>query len=70
MTTNQIVQLDCGDASIDTRDDLLSDCDGVYMVHIKAITESGDTCCDLVELDTLLASVCRGISWPSWLSEA
>jgi hypothetical protein len=32
------------------------------MVHIKTITESGDTGCDLVELDTLLAAICRRVS--------
>lgn len=55
--TNQIIQLSRSNATIDTRDNLLSDGNGVYVVHVKAITQSRNSCCDLVELYTLLASI-------------
>ena len=29
------------------------------MVHVEAITEPGNTSCDLVELDALLAAICE-----------
>jgi hypothetical protein len=31
------------------------------MVHVKAITQPRDTRCDLVELNTLLAAICRAV---------
>lgn len=33
------------------------------MVHIKTITESRDSGCDLVELDTLLAAIYVRVSY-------
>jgi hypothetical protein len=53
----QVVKLHSCDAAIDTRDDLLGDGDGVDVFHIEAVTQSRDTSRDLVELDTLLASI-------------
>jgi hypothetical protein len=47
---------------VDTRDDFLGDSCGIDMFGIKSITQSRDTGCDLVELDTLLASICGFIS--------
>jgi hypothetical protein len=55
--TDEIVKLDCRDTTVYTVDDLLCDHDGVDMVHVKTITQSRDTRCDLVELDAFLASI-------------
>jgi hypothetical protein len=51
--------LDCGHTAIDTRDDLLGDGDGINVVHVQTVTQSGNTGSDLVELNSLLASI-----WP------
>jgi hypothetical protein len=53
----QIIQLGRCHATIDTGDDLLGDGDRVDMVHVKAIAQTRDTRCDLVELDALLAPI-------------
>ena len=53
----KIVELNSGDTSVDTRDDLLGDGYGVDMVHVKAITQPRDTGSNLVELNTLLAAI-------------
>lgn len=53
----QIIKLSRCDTTIHTRDDLLGDGNGVDMVHIKAVAEAGDTCCDLVELNAFLTPV-------------
>jgi hypothetical protein len=61
----QIVKLDGGDTSINTRDDLLSDSNGVDMVGVKSVTQTRYTSSDFVELDTLLAAICLLFSgWP------
>lgn len=60
--TDEIVQLDGCDTSVDTTDDLLRDLDRVDMVHVKTIAQSRDTRRDLVELDALLASIWADIS--------
>ncbi len=59
--TYKIVQLGGRDAAIHARDDLLGDGDWVNMVHVEAIAEAGDACCDLVELDALLAAIWGGL---------
>jgi hypothetical protein len=46
---------------VDTRDDLLGDCCGVNMFGVESVTQSRNTSCDLVELNALLASICRTI---------
>ncbi|MDB5910785.1 MAG: hypothetical protein JWP34_4899 [Massilia sp.] len=38
------------------------------MVHVQTITEPGDTRCDLVELNTLLASIYKLVSFRTRLS--
>lgn len=58
--THEIVELCCRHATIHTRDDLLGDSHGVDVVHVEAVTQPRDAGCDLVELDTLLASICQG----------
>lgn len=55
--TYKIIELNGGDTTIDTRDDLLGDGDRVDVVHVEAITQPGDTGRDLVELNALLASI-------------
>ena len=62
-TTYKIVQLDCGYAAIDTRDDLLSDGNRVNVLRVETVTQSRDAGSDFVELDAFLASI-----W--WLSIA
>jgi hypothetical protein len=61
--TDEIVELDCGHTLVDTGYDLLSDSRGIYVLWIEAITQSGDTCCDLVELYAFFASICRNGQW-------
>ena len=53
----QIIQLNSGDALIDTRDDLLGNGSGVNVFRVQAIAEAGNTCSDLVELYPLFAVV-------------
>ena len=55
--TYKIVQLDSSNSAIDTGDDLLSNGNRINMVHVQAVTQSGDTGSDLVELDALLAAI-------------
>ena len=57
--TYEVIKLDCGYTLVDTRDDFLCDCCSVNMVGVEAITQSRNTSCDFVELDTLLATVWR-----------
>jgi hypothetical protein len=54
---SQVIQLDCVDALVDTGNDLHGNSSSVDMVGVEAVTQPRDTSCDLVELDTLLASV-------------
>ena len=58
-TTDKIVQLDSGNATIDAGDDLLRDGDGVDMVHVETIAKPRHPGRDLVELDTFLAAIWR-----------
>lgn len=53
----QVIELDGGNTLVDTRDDLHGDGSSVDMVRIEAVTQPGDTSCDLVELNTLLTSI-------------
>lgn len=55
--TYQIVELNCGDALVNAVNHLHGDGCRVDMFWIKAITEPGDTGCDLVELDAFLAAI-------------
>ena len=55
--TYQIVQLDCSDALVHTRNDLLCNRCSVNMFSIQSIAEPRDTSSDLVELYALLAVV-------------
>jgi hypothetical protein len=55
--TYEIVQLCGGHTSVYTRDDLLGNGHRVDMVCVETVTQSGDTGCDLVELNALLASI-------------
>lgn len=55
--TYQVVKLHRSDTAVDAGDDLLSNGNGVDMVGIQAVTQPGDTSCDLVELNALLASI-------------
>ena len=54
----QVVKLDSSHTLIDTRDDLLGDGSCVDMFGIKSITQPRNAGCDLVELDSLFASIC------------
>jgi hypothetical protein len=58
----QVVELDGGDALVHTRDDLLCDSGGIDMVRVKTVTQSRNSSCDFVELDTLFASICAKVS--------
>lgn len=53
----KIVKLNSGHTTIDTRYDLHGDGNGVNMLRVEAVTQPGDTGCDLVELNALLASI-------------
>ena len=55
--TYEIIKLDGRDATVDARDDLLGYLHGVDMVRVEAVTEPGDPGSDLVELNTLLATI-------------
>ena len=55
--TYEIVELSGCDTTINPRDDLLSDSDGVDMVHVQAVAKPRDTCRDLVELNALLTPI-------------
>lgn len=62
LATYKIVELNGCNTTIDTRDDLLGNGHRVYMVHVKTVTEPGDSCRDLVELDAFLTSIWAAIS--------
>ena len=53
----KVVQLNGGDALVNTRDDLLRNSSSVDMVGVQAITQARNASCDLVELYALLAIV-------------
>ena len=53
----QVVQLDSGDALIDTRNNLLCDGSSVDVFCVQAIAQAGNACSDLVELHSLFAVV-------------
>jgi hypothetical protein len=55
--TYQIIKLYSGDALVHARDDLLGDGSSIDVIRVEAITQPGNTSCDLIELDTLLASI-------------
>lgn len=55
--TYKIIKLDSRHTTVHARDDLLGNGDGVDVVGVEAVTQSRDTSSDLVELDTLLASI-------------
>lgn len=55
---HQVVQLDGGNALVNTRDDLLCDSSRIDMVRIKTIAQSRDTRSDFVELDAFCPAVC------------
>jgi hypothetical protein len=55
--TYQIIKLYSGDALVHTRDDLLGDGSSIDVIRVEAITQPRNTSCDLIELDTLLASI-------------
>jgi len=57
MGTYQVVELDGGNALVDTGNDLHGDCSGIDVLWIEAITKPRDTSCDLVELHALLAAI-------------
>lgn len=59
---SQVIELDGVDALVDTSNDLHGDSSSVDMVRIEAVTQPRHTGCDLVELDTLLASVYETVS--------
>lgn len=60
--TYQIIKFNCSNTLVDTRDDLLGDCCGINMFSVESVTQSRNSGCDLVELNTLLATICEGIS--------
>lgn len=60
--TYQIIQLNGVDTLVDTSNDLHGNGGSIDVVGVKAVTQPRDTGCDLVELDTLLASICVWIS--------
>lgn len=55
----QIVQLNCRNSFVDTRYDFLGNSGGIDMIWVQAIAQTGNACCDLVELDSLFAIVCN-----------
>ena len=57
--TYKIVKFDSRNTLVDTGDDLLGDCCSIDMFGVESITQSRNTSCDLVELNALLASVCK-----------
>jgi hypothetical protein len=60
--TYQVVQLDCGDTLVHARNDFLGDSSGVNVIRVQAITQPGDTGCDLVELHAFFASIYMSVS--------
>jgi hypothetical protein len=63
LSAYKIVEFYRRDTLVDTGNDLLRDCCCIDMFGVEAITQTRDSGCDLVELDTLLASICGFISW-------
>lgn len=63
VVTYKIVKLNSGHTTVDTRDDLLGNSNRVNMVGVQAVTQSGHTGSDLVELDALLATIWKSISY-------
>ena len=53
----QVIELDSGDALIDTRDNLLGDGSGVDVFGVQAIAQTGNACRNLVELYSLFTIV-------------
>lgn len=53
----QIVKLYGGDALVYTGDDLLGDGSSINVIRVEAITQSGYTSRDFIELDALFASI-------------
>lgn len=53
----QVIQLNRCYTLVDTRDNLLCNRCGINMLGIESITQSGNTSCDFVKLDTLLTAV-------------
>lgn len=56
-STHEVVELDRGNTLVDTRDDLLRYGRRVDVIAIEAVTQSGHTCCDLVELYAFFATI-------------
>ena len=56
---SKVVELYGGNTFVDTVNDLAGDLDGVDIVLVKTVAELGDTSCDLVKFDHLLATVCQ-----------
>lgn len=54
---HKVIQLHSRDTLVDARDDLLGDGRGIDVIWVQAIAQSGNTCCDLVELNSLFAVV-------------
>lgn len=57
--TYQVVELNGSHALVDTVDDLHGNGGRIDVLWVEAITEPRDTGCDLVELDALLAAICK-----------
>jgi hypothetical protein len=53
----QVIKFYRCDTLVDTGDDLLSNCSGVDMLGVEAVTQSRNTSCDLVKLNAFLASI-------------
>lgn len=56
---HQVIQLNRRDSFVDTRYDLLGNGGGIDMIWVQAIAQTGNACCDLVELNSLFAIVCN-----------
>lgn len=59
MVTYQVVELDCGDTLVYTRNDLHCDGGGVDMVWVEPVTQPRHAGCDFVELHAFFASIWR-----------
>lgn len=58
LSTNQVIQLDCGNPLVYPRDDLLRNGSGIYMFAVQSVTKTGYTGSNFIKLDTLLAAIC------------
>ena len=58
LKTYQIVELDGVNTLVDACNDLHGNGCRIDMVWVKTVTQSRDTCCDLVELNAFLAPIC------------